>query len=619
MQFLFAILCLLIHLQPLQGLCPVNLEERSSPIGEHCANVSQSQSPSYLRLDNQTIASPDDLLDDPFLVLRSKTSKNSPMNLKDSWQSLAKLMIHAPRTNIPNAWEQTSSSQLSALSLLKNLRVAVLNQHETFDHQIPYFKLQCEGSGYDKVWWQISADANFSSIIPNFDSIQDFESEIHLDELTNTFFNPGGDYFFRARIGSQDAWSEWCSPFHFQVNKPMQVQNICFDKTLDGTFEISWEKSCNENVRYFIFASNALDFIPCIYCDKQINEIDAQQISEEHNSNLLLVTSQDTVTIDPQYAYYRIIAECKGHYSVPSPLIYVYDYGLTHNRTVLCALPSTLETDENEGGLQARRIELPPAQAYSDLNYAFTGELTYKGYVCPPAVSSEVWESVNPYLLPENHPIKSSLDHIFTASRVIQSKKSMVEAGFTIISSGKFSHVIVASHLNLKGYIVKLFLDSEPKVMDWSAWKNRILGALSIKNAIDRHGWKDVFKVAKKWIYPLPPSPNTGSHPSHPKNFILIVQDMQILKSKSNFGMWKSPSMTREKLDKIYVLLQEEGLWDSVYPFNFPFCKDGRLAIVDTEYHHRWPIRFSYLTNYLCPSLQKYWVQLIKAKGPQSK
>jgi hypothetical protein len=46
-----------------------------------------------------------------------------------------------------------------------------------------------------------------------------------------------------------------------------------------------------------------------------------------------------------------------------------------------------------------------------------------------------------------------------------------------------------------------------------------------------------------------------------------------------------------------------------------PFCRDGRIAIIDTEYHHKWPVPFYKLTKYFPKDLQSYWNKITYKGG----
>lgn len=237
--------------------------------------------------------------------------------------------------------------------------------------------------------------------------------------------------------------------------------------------------------------------------------------------------------------------------------------------------------------------------------------LTARAYVCHPYVPQSIWSHLEPYFLPVNHPIKRRLDRFFEKQRATQSAKTFEEAGFGKPKMRQPTNILVGKHPLFPGYVFKVFLDTQPPVIEWDNWIKRIEGARAIQNCLSRYQFRH-FRVPQKWIYPLPenPSPPLSSH-YHRKNFILIAEDMHILSSKQNLKAFKK-KISRQILDELYVILTEEGLIDSVYPSNIPFTEEGDLAFIDTEHHHSdADIPYHKLTPFLSTDMQKYWKKLI--------
>lgn len=229
-------------------------------------------------------------------------------------------------------------------------------------------------------------------------------------------------------------------------------------------------------------------------------------------------------------------------------------------------------------------------------------------------LTDEIWESVKPYLLPENHPIKPTLDKIFSR-RVTLNKKSLDKAGFKHTKPQQWSHTTVTKHKLLKGYIIKLFTDNLSNVADWTYLKRRIKGANEVQEAIDKFGYQKYFVVPKKWLYPLPDDPSPP--PKYDRRFfILIAEKIELVPKDHNNSKWKGSAITKPVLDALYNVLEEVGLDDSIYPFNIPMTVDKKIAFIDTEIYHRWPVRFSRLTRYLSKDMRIYWQSLIKKGGP---
>lgn len=238
-------------------------------------------------------------------------------------------------------------------------------------------------------------------------------------------------------------------------------------------------------------------------------------------------------------------------------------------------------------------------------------------FIRPPHVDPEIWDSLSPCFLPEDHPIKPKLDEIFLkGDRVVLSSKTLKKAGFKDTTPRKYSGTIVATHKKLKGYIVKLYTDDQKGKIDWAYLKDRVTGANAVRASIENHNFGSIAKTPKKWIYPLPatPAPPAGMER---KNFILIEEDVNVLGKNRSLAMWRTNFASRVLLNAVYIILNENGLIDCAYAFNMPFAEDGRIAFVDTEMHHRWPVPFHKLTPYLSTAGQAYWRQLIEMGGPK--
>lgn len=233
-----------------------------------------------------------------------------------------------------------------------------------------------------------------------------------------------------------------------------------------------------------------------------------------------------------------------------------------------------------------------------------------------PSISYSDWQKVAPYIIPNSHPAKDALDKIFTKTRASYNLESLQAAGFTTKGPGQWSHTIIARHPKLKGFLVKLIADVQPDIDDAAKVVERAEGAALAREIIIKHGFQDIIKVPRKWIYVLPkdPAPPAGAFP---KRFILVAEDMNILPRKQNYAKWQSHSLTKHKLDAIFILLTEGGFYDLPYAFNLPFSKDGKIAIVDTEKFRGWPIPYYKLNQYLNSEMDAYWNLLIQQNGPK--
>jgi hypothetical protein len=511
----------------------------------------------------------------------------------------------------------------------------VLNEQEAFDYCAPHFTLGHAEQEPESMWWQISSDSSFQLVAPNFDQIEAFASSVALSPIHETFLNAGETYYFRVKGSLNGQWGEWSPPYAFVCHKPLALEYIEVEQVDPTCYELNWERWAedapeNDPIEYLIFGSNALDFIPSVYCDKQVNAfVDGEVVEEEVNDNLIAITTQSKAYVKGGLAYYRIIARKRGQLSVPSSLIHVYDPDLVQPRSVL----QIVETDRQ---VLAKRTLFPPAYPWAETALPRAAlPPTYKSGLIQlqallrsatqlerqhnyefPKVDESIWEQVRPYLLPANHPAWPKLNRIFCKVRATQTPEDFKKAGFKRWRPGRWSRVMASSHPEIKEYFVKAYSDLELGIIyDWKKWIHRIEGAKTIRATIKRNNLQEHFKVPHKWLYPLPahPSPPKNSHYLR-KNFILIAENMRIQPHEKNDKMYKH-NMTRQLLDGIYIILQEAGLYDSVYNFNIPFCKDGRIAIIDTEYHHKWPVPFERLSKCYSKEMRAYWEKITYKGG----
>lgn len=231
-------------------------------------------------------------------------------------------------------------------------------------------------------------------------------------------------------------------------------------------------------------------------------------------------------------------------------------------------------------------------------------------YIRNPDVSEELWNALTPYFLPEHFPEKAALDYIFSQRRVLSSYKSMCKSGFLHLIPPN-DKIIVAKHPYLKGYLIKAYTD-KMELCDWYWWKKRIDGIHVIQEHIILYGYEGIMKAPRKWIYPLPPEPRHMEDAPYPKYFILVVEEMDILNPKKNRKAYRN-QMTPEILNAFYTMLINLKLIDSVYADNTPFCKDGRLAFVDSEHSlcTNRPVPITVVAQYLSPAMHAYWEHLV--------
>lgn len=221
------------------------------------------------------------------------------------------------------------------------------------------------------------------------------------------------------------------------------------------------------------------------------------------------------------------------------------------------------------------------------------------------------YAKIEPYLLPQDHPLKAKLDSIFSKSRATADESTFKKAGFKWYKRRSEHHVYVAKHSKLKGVLLKLLLDCNLGKNDFDMALRRVKGADEIRKAIASHGYKKLFKVPKKWVYILPDSPEPP--PGYDKRKVIVVAEkLDILDDYENESCWKSTSyVNKNLLVCLHTLISELGLLDSVFIDNIPFCEDGKIAFIDTEHFHIWPVPESRLTQRLPKKYRGFWVDLI--------
>ena len=232
----------------------------------------------------------------------------------------------------------------------------------------------------------------------------------------------------------------------------------------------------------------------------------------------------------------------------------------------------------------------------------------------PSSVSDEVWALVEPYLLPDNHPIKKKLDILFSSGRITLNEKTMIKAKFTD-SHARTNGVIVTRHKKVPGYVLKLYRDDQNgEYEDWNMCYRRCSGAKLTRETIDSLGYGNLLTVPKKWIYCLPDVP--ACPPGYnQKHFILVAEEILIYDKKKNYKKWKSSWMTQERLYALFITIKIAGLSDSLVPNNVPISKDGKIVFIDTEWYNIHPMHLDHTLQFLNPTAKLYWQSLIDQYG----
>lgn len=228
-------------------------------------------------------------------------------------------------------------------------------------------------------------------------------------------------------------------------------------------------------------------------------------------------------------------------------------------------------------------------------------------------LTKKMRKEMRPYLLPRNHPVKKALDRICRHSRVILDQQTFEASGFHILYHQHISKIRVASHPQLRGYLVKVYLDSETPLLKgkpgWVRLTRRCQGAKNVRDLIRREGLKH-FTAPKKWLY-CPPTDHLP--PEYTNEMIqpvlLVVTDMNIGSLEESLEAWSS-KITTEHLDELYCILSH-GFSSAYLPFNVPYCKNGKFACVDTEDPKR-KVNYKLARPYLSPEMRDYWDKLVE-------
>lgn len=591
----------------------------------------------YLALNNETEATSEMLQDDPLLFLRCKQGeRKEAFSFVKNLRAFAHFDIFHPSsgTVVVLGEEELFSFPLSK-DAEKSEEVSLLSQSTPsyFDHESPYFELDAEKiKEAQEIWWQISPSSSFDFIASNLNQAISATRRIELSLVDETYLNSNETYYFRVCLVKEGGKQSWSKPHAFKVEKPLAPSEIEFDKTLDGDYEINWERFAPEDdaTEYLVFGSNAFDFIPSLYYSNQVNGFVGSAVTDEESvCNLIATTKEAKIRVKGDLAYYRVIARKGNAFSTPSSLIRVYDQGLIQQRTVL-------QYDGHEKGFAVIKRKLfPVSEATPYVSFSFAapcmdnlGETSVdklirfsrtlsdlRDFSRPMHVSSEIWDAVFPYLMPDNHPCKAKLDRLAAKTRFILDPKTMKKNGFSRAERvGRWSRVCATPHVDMQEYYFKVYCDNEAFIKyDWKRWVHRCKGVELINTCIKKHRLQSLFKVPRKWIYLLPANPSPPVSPRYlRKNCILVCDNMRILEHSENEKKYKH-KVDKKRLKAIYVILQECGLYDSVFIFNMPFNKEGFICLIDTEYWHKWPVPFNRLTKFFPKDLQDYWTKLTKS------
>lgn len=532
----------------------------------------------YTYWDNQTICDYDTIVDDPLLVIRAKAgSISDSYQVEQNWLSWARFShFYYPPHNepiealIPPYFAQHSPSVEQSSDPL------------VFDHTPIRLPVPAD----TLVEWQINRDPAFTNTALAMQG-QTKDGVVALHPLAETLLTAGETYLFRYREEN----GQWSEPAPFVSMKPKAVLHPVF--TPEEPLTLSWNSEPETN--YWIFASNALDFVPEIYSPVQLEGVDESGTPlTSPNENLFVVTQSNRVNVSDGYCFYRIIPEKNGMFGTPSPLVYVYSPSQKPLRSVL-----------STGKSAAERIVFP-------MDHQTPPQSKVLANVKPPHVSRQAWSSVARWIMPLNHAVRAPLDRIFSQKRALADEQSLLDAGFTNALPGNGSQTVVTEHPKVKWYVLKLYRDDQPITDEWKDWVHRASGAEQTRHAIKAHKYYPLLVSPYAWIYPLPALPRGQG--DYAKDFILVSDKMPRLSDAENLKRWNR-DMDRERVKAIYTLVEELGLVNATTAQNLPWTRNKRNVFIDFEKHHVWPTQVVRLQQWLRPSLQQYLRELISGKG----
>lgn len=240
----------------------------------------------------------------------------------------------------------------------------------------------------------------------------------------------------------------------------------------------------------------------------------------------------------------------------------------------------------------------------------------YPNFDNNPFITGEMHQRMAPYLLPLSHPLKAALDGIFNQTRAIENEKSFDDAGFITLFKQQISFIRVAKHPALKGYLMKVYLDSELRqrrgLPGWLWLTERCKGAEKIRKLIEKKKLK-YFSVPDKWLYPLPidPSPVLEQGQSR-QTVVLLVTDMKLTSQAESWRAWREKVTTRH-LDELYCILSH-GFSSTYLITNIPYTTSGKFTCIDTE-HPKRKLDYQRVKQYLSAEMDAYWDKLVQSKG----
>jgi hypothetical protein len=229
-----------------------------------------------------------------------------------------------------------------------------------------------------------------------------------------------------------------------------------------------------------------------------------------------------------------------------------------------------------------------------------------------PTKNPDIQARALPYLLPEQHFLRDSLEMIFKDPQMFESVQHFKKAGFQVkVGNLKF---MVGVHPYISQYVFKKFPNHYSEEWQLQNYIQRIKGANLIRKYIKKQNFKHLI-VPKKWLYKLP---QACCKEGRPHSYVLIAENMHICNEKEIAQRYYD--MDREALKELCMTLHAVGGCDALAR-NQPFTCFGKIAFVDTEHAGEPKKSQHFLKNIvpiLNPELQDYatslWMYLEETK-----
>lgn len=203
---------------------------------------------------------------------------------------------------------------------------------------------------------------------------------------------------------------------------------------------------------------------------------------------------------------------------------------------------------------------------------------------------------LEPYLLPDKHPLQEQINHLFENSQMFESVDQLQKSGFEVLPR-VHRGLMVASHSTMNGYLIKKFQNHISQKHQLNNYVSRIRGARALNLFISKNHLKHII-VPKKWLYALPKK--FSDSVTKEKTYILIVEKLDILTGNGEVAK-RYQSIEEPILKELCMVVYRFRGLDSVL-HNMPFTHQNKIAFIDTE---KWNIKRKGFLHSIMPFLSE--------------